>query len=229
MDAKLMKVGELMLPERLVALIDEGLWPHEQPSGLQNCNVPRDRIKLFAPGEDWLNLFVPPFQTIAQVVEQDTLFCRRWFLEECDLGLWSRFAGLDQISSDLAVHIGDFGLGTDTAIVLDYRQGGSNPPVLRLKWVWQEPGVWTRCADTFDEFADMLGLEERPVPGISVQVPWTGLDGSSDAAAIRNLVSSTPSLTVGEQTGTQPLHFAFLDNPLSVLARAWSTITGRKV
>jgi hypothetical protein len=228
MDAKLMKVGELMLPERMVALIDAGLWPHEQPRGLQNCNVPRDRIKLFAPGEDWLNLFVPPFCTIAHVVAQETLFCRRRGLE-CDLGLWSRFAGLDQISPDLAVDIGDFGLGTDTAIVLDYRQGGSNPPVLRLEWVWQKPGVWVRCADTFDEFADMLGLEERPVPSISVQVPWTGLDGSRDAAAIRNLVLSTPSLTVAEQTGKQPLHFAFLDNRLGLLARAWRTITGRKV
>ena len=28
MDAELMKVGELLLPKRLVALIDTGLWPH---------------------------------------------------------------------------------------------------------------------------------------------------------------------------------------------------------
>ena len=69
MDAELMKVGELLLPKRLVALIDAGLWPHtaEQARRLDhNCNVPKDRIHLFAPEEDQLYLAVPPFCTIAQ-------------------------------------------------------------------------------------------------------------------------------------------------------------------
>jgi len=73
---------------------------------------------------------------------------------------WSRFGALEPISPDLSVDIGSFGLGSDTAILLDYRQGGSNPPVLRLKWRKLEPNVWVRCADSFDEFADMLGLDK---------------------------------------------------------------------
>jgi hypothetical protein len=151
MDAELMKVGELMLPERLVALIDAGLWPRtaEQATRLyRNCNIRIDRINLFAPKENQLHLAVPPFHTVAQYVRGD------------ESGLWSRFAALDQISPELAGDIGDFGFGSDDVIVLDHRQGGSNPPVLRLEWVWQYPGVWVRCADTFDEFADMLALDK---------------------------------------------------------------------
>lgn len=152
MDAELMKVGELLLPKRLVALIDAELWPHtpEQARKLDhNCNVSKDHIHLFAPEEDQLYLAVPPFHTIAQRVSGNKS------------NFWSRFGALEQISPDLSVDIGFFGLGSDSAIVLDYRQGGdSNPPVLRLKWRKPEANVWVRCADSFDGFADMLGLDK---------------------------------------------------------------------
>jgi hypothetical protein len=152
MDAELMKVGELLLPERLVALIDAGLWPHTAKQArnlMDNCNVPQERIHLFAPEEDHLYLAVPPFHTIAERVTNQ------------GKGLfWSRFGALEQIAPELSVDIGFFGLGSDSAIVLDYRQGGSNPPVLRLRWRKPEPNMWVRCADNFDEFADMLGLDK---------------------------------------------------------------------
>lgn len=151
MDAKLTKVGDLLLPKRLVALIDAGLWPHTAAQARrldQNCNVPKDRIHLFAPEENQLYLAVPPFRTIAQRVRSDKA------------NFWSRFGALEQISPELSVDIGFFGLGSDSTIVLDYRQGGSNPPVLRLKWHHSEPNIWVYCADSFEEFADMLGLDK---------------------------------------------------------------------
>ncbi len=151
MDAELMKVGELLLPKRLVALIDAGLWPHTDKQARKpdhNCDVPKERIHLFAPEEDQLYLAVPPFHTIAQRARNDKS------------NFWSRFGALEQISPDLSVDIGFFGLGSDTAIVLDYRCGGSNPPVLRLKWRKPDPNVWVHCADSFEEFADLLGLEK---------------------------------------------------------------------
>ena len=64
---------------------------------------------------------------------------------------------LGEIAPDLALDIADFGLGADSAIVLDYRQ--ENPPVIRLVWRKPEPNEWVRCADSFDEFADLLGLD----------------------------------------------------------------------
>ncbi len=151
MDAELMKVGELLLPKRLVALMDAGLWPHTAKQArnlMDNCNVPRERIHLFAPEEDHLYLAVPPFHTIAERVRN-----------QGKGQFWSRFGALEQIAPELSVDIGFFGLGSDSAIVLDYRQDGSEPPVLRLRWRKLEPNEWVRCADSFDEFADMLGLD----------------------------------------------------------------------
>jgi len=64
---------------------------------------------------------------------------------------------LGEIVPDLALDIGDLGLGADSAMVLDYRH--KNRPVIRLLWRKPEPNVWVRCANRFDEFADLLGLD----------------------------------------------------------------------
>jgi len=74
-------------------------------------------------------------------------------------GFWSRFGALEEISPELCVDIGDFGLGSDSPILLDYRQDRSNPAVIRLQWRKPQPNGCVRCADSFDEFADMLGLD----------------------------------------------------------------------
>jgi hypothetical protein len=66
---------------------------------------------------------------------------------------------LEEISPALSVDIGYFGLGSDSAIVLDYRQDRNNPSVIRLKWQKPQPNTWVRCAENFDQFADMLGLD----------------------------------------------------------------------
>ncbi len=156
MDTEFMGVCDLPLPKRLVSLIESGLWPHTAYEARRldhNCKVPKERIHLFAPEEDRLYLATPPFHTIAQRVNGDS--------GNANANFWSRFGALDQISPELSVDIGFFGLGSDTAIILDYREGGSNPPVLRLKWRRKpEPNVWVRCADSFDEFADMLALDQ---------------------------------------------------------------------
>jgi hypothetical protein len=72
---------------------------------------------------------------------------------------WSTFAALEGISPELSVILGDFGLGSDAPILLDYRDDRSTPSVICLKWRKPEPNVWVRCADCFDQFVDMLGLD----------------------------------------------------------------------
>ena len=47
-------------------------------------------------------------------------------------GGWERFGALDQIVPEKALIIGDFELGSDSPIILDYSRDASNPPVLRL-------------------------------------------------------------------------------------------------
>jgi hypothetical protein len=79
-------------------------------------------------------------------------------LNDTEGAFWSEWGALAEIAPDLALNVGDFGIGADSAIVLDYRH--ENPAVIRLLWRKPEPNVWVRCANNFDEFADLLGLEK---------------------------------------------------------------------
>jgi hypothetical protein len=156
-------VGELPLPKRLLSLIDTGLWPRTlAEANHQNIRslVSKERIQVFAPDEGRIYLVSPPFSTVATSMTHNDKF-------------WSKFGALEQISPELSVFIGDFGLGSDSPILLDYRRDVSAPAVIRLKlnpvhgdaipngrkkllgWA----NVWLPCADTFDGFADMLGLD----------------------------------------------------------------------
>jgi hypothetical protein len=162
-------VGTLRLPMRLLTLIDSGFWPRTpdeaKRQGLRGL-VSKERIQFFAPEQDQIHLLSPPFRTVATLVAHGHTF-------------WSRFGALEQISPELCVDIADFGMGSDSPILLDYRPDVSNPAIIRLKLnpvlgetlasgrkrVVGWANVWLRCADTFDVFADMLGLEQ----GVSSQ------------------------------------------------------------
>ncbi len=147
-------VDDLPLPNRLLRLLDSGRWPRTYEEALkQNLKslVPKARIQLFAPEESTIFLYTPPFYTVAADIAGRQKRGHHTF--------WSTYAALDIISPELSLVIGDFGLGSDAPIPLDYRQGGSNIPVIRLQWRKSEANVWVRCADSFDGFADMLGLD----------------------------------------------------------------------
>jgi hypothetical protein len=164
-----MMVGDLLLPKRLLTLIDSGLWPRTPAEAMhQNSHslVSKERVQVFAPDQDQIHLLSPPFSTVATRMAHGDKF-------------WSRFGALEQISPELSVLIADFGIGSDSPIMLDYRNEVSNPAVIRLKLnpilsetvtngrkrVTGWANVWLRCGDTFDAFADMLGLEQ----GVSSQ------------------------------------------------------------
>ena len=148
METDLTISGNLPLPKRLVKLIETGRWPKTHEDELhQNLRslVSKERIQSFAPEQDRIYFFRPPFRTITQRMSGE------------EGRFWSEWGSVSEIVPDLALDIGDFGLGADSAIVLDYRQ--ENPGVIRLVWRKPEPNVWVSCADTFDEFADLLGLD----------------------------------------------------------------------
>lgn len=110
--------------------------------------VSRDRVQTFAAEETLICLQPPPFPTIAQ--------------ERAAGGageFWDRFGALSQIDPERAVIIGDFGLGSDLPIILDYASNPSNSPVLRLHWGPRgDRNEWVQGACNFDDFAEMLGL-----------------------------------------------------------------------
>jgi hypothetical protein len=147
-----MLVDGLTVPKRLVALIESGLWPRTSAEELQQnikSLVPKERIQLFAPEERKIYLVKPPFHTVARLKTRG---------EE---KFWSTFAAPEGISSEVSVVIGDFGLGSDSPILLDYRQDLASPAVIRLQLrkAHGDSNVWVRCANSFDEFTDMLGLD----------------------------------------------------------------------
>ncbi|HXT10953.1 MAG TPA: hypothetical protein VN873_05260 [Candidatus Angelobacter sp.] len=90
----------------------------------------------------------PPFPTVGQLIVAGGAG-----------DFWQRFGALPQIVPDFALVIGDFGLGSDSPIILDYAQDSTNPPVFRLRWGQNGHNEWVPGARDFDEFAIMLGLD----------------------------------------------------------------------
>jgi hypothetical protein len=77
---------------------------------------PRNVSNRSLPRSDRIYLFSPPFCTIAQM------------LNDTEGAFWSEWGALAEIAPDLALNVGDFGIGADSAIVLDYRH--ENPAVI---------------------------------------------------------------------------------------------------
>jgi hypothetical protein len=148
-------VMELPLPARLTYLLATGVWPSaDGPSMIAqqlNPSISADRVRRFAAEESLICLQPPPFPTIAQ--------------ERAAGGagdFWDRFGALDQIVPEKALIIGDFGLGSDSPVILDYARNASNPPVLRLRLHWgpDRRNEWVQGAQDFDEFTEILGLAD---------------------------------------------------------------------
>lgn len=114
---------DLPIPSGLQALVEAGVWPTVESADSQNLRslAAVEDVERLAPGQRSLFLDPPPFRRLAHEVTDNPEF-------------WEEHGALDQIDPDLALVIGDFGLGSDTAIVLDYRLDGQTPSVLRLAW-----------------------------------------------------------------------------------------------
>ena len=153
-------VDGLRIPNRLVTLVNRGLWPRTREEELKQnlkCLVPEDRIRIIAPEQNEIYFLRPPFVTVAYRIGKGDQF-------------WSKFGAQEGISPQLSLVVGSFGLGSDAPILLDYRENRADPAVIRLKWNYGTDvgNVWMRCANSFDEFADLLRLD---TPGARVAHP----------------------------------------------------------
>jgi hypothetical protein len=159
---------DFILPDGLNRLLASGVWPSAAgPEMIQQESrriVSPDRVGRFAAEETEIRLQRPPFYTLAKVRASGGAG-----------DFWERFGALDQVDPERALILGDFGLGSDSPIILDYSRDPIRPPVLRLRWGTKSKSIgwlrlrweittktteWVQGARDFDEFAEMLGLTQ---------------------------------------------------------------------
>ncbi len=139
----------LAVPRLLDELLVAGRWPRdEKEANAQNIKAlaSPERVMALAPEEQWLYLLPPPFYTVRQRSAGNQFWT------------WETTAphGID---FDLALDIGDFGLGSDAPILLDYRENAANPRVIRLRWSpYGKTNEWVIMAPDFASFVASLGL-----------------------------------------------------------------------
>jgi hypothetical protein len=140
-----MLVDGLSIPVQLQAMLAEGRWPRTADEALrQNLQfrVPEDRNCTLRR----ISLYAPPFHTVARIIAGGDDF-------------YSRFGALHELVPEASVEIGDFGVGSDATILLDYRAGPVNPRVIHLEWGDRgEANYWVVMAASFAKFVELLGL-----------------------------------------------------------------------
>jgi len=169
-----MKTDGLQLPARLVSLVEARIWPRTARDTLCQHDQPRvskDRVHSISAHDDQIWLFsYDALCSLAREIEGYEAYYRRESLP-ARVSFWRTRGDLEKINPELAISIGDFGLGSDSPIVLEYRTSLAEPAVLRLAWagdsIEHTPAghvqhrsrtSWTVCAATFDEFVERTGL-----------------------------------------------------------------------
>jgi hypothetical protein len=136
-------VHKLSIPLALQNLVEQGLWPirvrSDSATGRQPI-VPPEVIRNFAPEEESIFLYSYPFYTISEA----RLRNEYWGHER---------NALEEVDPELSLVIGDFGLGSDTALILDYRS--ERPQLMRLKWGETE-NHWVECKLSIEDLADIV-------------------------------------------------------------------------
>ncbi|MBA4189753.1 MAG: hypothetical protein C0467_17340 [Planctomycetaceae bacterium] len=136
----------LLIPGLLQVMIAAGRWPRTADEAAKqnlHARVPEDRNRRLRT----IYLYAPPFHSVAEIVAGS------------GKDFYAKFGALHELVPEASVEIGDFGLGSDTPILLDYRAGPTDPQVIHLEWSGNgEASSWVVLAPNFAEFVDLLGL-----------------------------------------------------------------------
>jgi hypothetical protein len=142
----------LKIPPLLEELVAAGRWPRdadEQLAQVVRPLVSPERVRRLAPDEQGvIYLYTPPFRAAGRRNDPKDFY--NWPSSDP--------AGIDL---DRAILIGDFGLGSDSPIALDYRADPANPRVIRLRYNEDSPplvGKWVTLTPDFPSFVEALGL-----------------------------------------------------------------------
>jgi hypothetical protein len=150
------------LPRTLIDLITSGRWPRVTLH--RKADIEASRVRTVFPDEDDIHFLAPPFCTAARRVRGGEPF---W--------TWP-FAAPTELDAARAVVIGDFGLGSDAPIILDYQHDALRPCVRYLQIRSNlasrtTDNHWMTVASSFDEFATALNL---------ASVDWSAFRGAAE-------------------------------------------------
>ncbi len=98
-----------------------------------------------APEENRLCLYPPPFFSVQTCIDRgESEFWMQWAPPLADPAR--------------CLVIGDFGLGSDAPILLDYSNEDTAPCVVRLRYAEDQQKQWVLMAQNFESFVGGLGL-----------------------------------------------------------------------
>jgi hypothetical protein len=145
-----LEVDGLSIPRKLLELVRARRWPADADAERAQNRVPlasRERVQAVTHGsEESIFLYCPQsFRRVASATNELDLFWRR--PEAAPTG----------IDFERSIVIGDFGLGSDAPIILDYRASVTAPTVLRLHWS-PNGNRWVEMAADVETLVNVLGL-----------------------------------------------------------------------
>lgn len=138
-----MEIDGLLLPDLLTSMIATGRWPSASSSINQQhlqTLIPSDRNRKLRG----ICLYPPPFRTLSNARTDE----------------FYRAVGVNwKLVPELAIAIADFGIGSDSPILLYYQQNNAEPTVLNLNWQEGHNSTsWVVMAENFAAFVELLGI-----------------------------------------------------------------------
>lgn len=138
-----------MLPAQLNKLIESGAWPTGN-ANMQELKplLGKHAAQQLSPEDDRIILMTPPFHTISDEVRGGNTFWQ------------TGVSNPNEIDYDKALIIADFGLGSDSPIIL-YYDSADSPRVMYLRWIGNGHDIrhqWLETHKCFEDFAAAVGL-----------------------------------------------------------------------
>ncbi|OZG69944.1 hypothetical protein BTA51_28605 [Hahella sp. CCB-MM4] len=148
-----MNLQKAELPPKLLRLISNSWWPMENSDIIEqdvSPHVSKNLVKALMPEEEKVCFYPYPFLTFQKYIDDGYEFCSL-----------STENGGNIIPSKVLV-IGDFGIGSDALLAVDYSDENSEPRIIKQMWVEtdcvSEPAHWRVVSDTVEEFFAALEL-----------------------------------------------------------------------
>jgi len=140
------------LPHLLKRFLEGGVWPTTNQNNQEITPLPgKDAAQKLSSDDDRIILAVPPFHSIGDEIRSGNCF---WI---------SGVTNPKDIDYEKALIIADFGIGSDSPIIL-YYENVHSPSVMFLQWSGNGQDVrhqWIETHSTFDQFACEIGLDVK--------------------------------------------------------------------